>query len=102
MEVSQGGDVGRAVWVEALPGPSGAWEGTWGERQGQAGRGWTSCWRVASWGGPREDSSKEALSGKGKGPPPPLHKWRNQGWEGKDPLKLRWVLQGLPGVWDLF
>lgn len=65
------GDVGRALWVEALPGPrredlGGRVGGKAGGRLGGAG---PPAGEWPAGGDPREDSSREALSGEGRGHP---------------------------------
>lgn len=106
----EAGDVAKALQVEALSGRSGGrvrkgTGGGGGESRGQAGLGWTSCWRAAGWGperdtlggGPREDSGEGGSHRQGKGPPAHCTSGKTKTGRGR----TSWRSGGSPGApWE--
>ena len=75
-----------------------AWEDTWGERQGAGWAGLDLLLESGQLGEALGRTPAGRHSQAREGPTCPLHRWKNQGWERKDLLKLRWVFRGSLGV----
>ena len=72
-----------------------AWEDTWGERQGAGWAGLDLLLESGQLGGPREDSGRETLSGRGRAHLP-IAQMEKPRLGGEGPAEAQVGLQGLP------